>query len=203
MPRPDLTPQFPEMGAESDEALVRALASIFRPALQESPQLAPAPDFLADRLARAVTVRLAEAVVEAGGTAAGFARSLLPETPASGMEDQSPEARVLEALRRHPAGREPGLAPEALSTLTRVPGAVLGPLVSAMVQAGNLVREAWLVRLPRAEDLLPSRRASDGAADGERERRDAADQAGFPDERRSAGDRRAVGDRRMFDRRTL
>jgi hypothetical protein len=71
---------------------------------------------------------------------------------------------------------------------------VLGPTVSGLVQAGDLVRDGWLVRLPQAEDLLPSTRLAE--PNPERDLRQASD-------RRAIGDRRSVGERRLYDRRAL
>jgi hypothetical protein len=70
---------------------------------------------------------------------------------------------------------------------------VLGPAVSALVQAGDLVRDGWLVRLPQADDLLPSARLAEPDRVGELR---------HASERRAIGDRRSVGERRLYDRRT-
>ena len=104
----------------------------------------------------------------------------------------SPEARVLAALGRHASGRSPGVSPDSLASLTGLSHSVLGPTVSGLVQTGELVRDGWLVRLPQAEDLLPSNRLPE--PDRGRELR-------HPSERRAIGDRRSVGERRLFDRR--
>ena len=66
--------------------------------------------------------------------------------------------------------------------------------MSALVQAGELVQDAWLGRLPQGEDLLPTSRPS--GQEGGGELRQLA-------ERRAIGDRRAVGERRLYDRRAV
>ena len=106
----------------------------------------------------------------------------------------SPEARVLAALGRHASGRTPGVSPDSLASLTGLSHSVLGPTVSGLVQAGDLVRDGWLVRLPRAEDLLPSSRLAEP---------DRGEVLRHSSERRAIGDRRSVGERRLYDRRAL
>jgi hypothetical protein len=81
-----------------------------------------------------------------------------------------------------------------IAALTGLPSSALGTAVSALVQAGDLVRDAWLVRLPQADDLLPGTRPDGHKTEGEL--RQVA-------ERRAIGDRRAVGERRLYDRRSL
>jgi hypothetical protein len=81
-----------------------------------------------------------------------------------------------------------------LRNLTGLPQAALGPAVSALVQAGELVRDAWLVRLPLPDDLL-------GGTHPPVEER--PDESRTVAERRAIGDRRAVGERRLYDRRSL
>jgi hypothetical protein len=100
---------------------------------------------------------------------------------------------VLTALNRHASGRTPGVSPESLAALTGLSPAVLGPAVSGLVQAGDLVRDGWLVRLPQADDLLPSSRPAEANRGAELR---------HVSERRAIGDRRAVGERRLYDRRT-
>jgi hypothetical protein len=72
-----------------------------------------------------------------------------------------------------------------------------------LVQSGQLVRDAWLVRLPDSNDLLPPGSESHGEAPGRRvivSDRPGADRRGGP-ERRGGPDRRQLGERRLFDRR--
>ena len=59
------------------------------------------------------------------------------------------------------------MSPESLAALTGLSPAVLGPAVSGLVQAGDLVRDGWLVRLPQAEDLLPSSRPAEADRGGQ------------------------------------
>lgn len=172
--------------------LTRALADTLRAALEAVPQLVIDPEQLAGRLAPGLSVRLAEAVEVAGVTAAVLARALAARSEASGPDASSVEARVLAALNRHASGRAPGVSPESLAALTGLSPTVLGPIVSGLVQAGDLVRDGWLVRLPQAEDLLPSRLSEP----------DRGAELRHTSERRAIGDRRAVGERRLYDRRT-
>jgi hypothetical protein len=125
-----------------------------------------------------------------GASVAGLARGLA--AGATGHEGETLEERILAALRRYPGGRLPGVAPDALRNLTGLSQAVLGPAVSDLVQAGELVRDAWLVRLPLPDDLL-------GGAPPEA--REGDDRQSV--ERRAIGDRRAVGERRLYERRQL
>lgn len=172
--------------------LSRALAETLGEALDAAPHRVPDPGGLAHYLAGVLSVRLAAAVAAAGGTAPGLARALARSRLAAASNDPSVEDRVLAVLTRHPGGRDPGMTPNALTALTGLPPGVLGPAVSAMVQAGDLVRNAWLVRLPTAEDLLPATLAGGEAP---------ADELRHAPERRAIGDRRAVGERRLFERR--
>ena len=92
----------------------------------------------------------------AGATVPRLARALAARSEAAARSGIfTAEERVLTALRRHSAGRSPGVTPESLVTLTGLPQHVLGGAVSSLVQAGELVRDAWLVRLPSPDDLLP------------------------------------------------
>ena len=170
------------------EALARALADALREALADVPHAELDPDTLAARLAPALAARLATAAGRAGASVGGLARGLA--WGSAGHEADSVEDRILAALRRYPGGRLPGVAPEALRNLTGLTQAVLGPAVSNLVQAGELVRDAWLVRLPHPDDLLsvPPAESRDG---------DSRQLV----ERRAIGDRRAVGERRLYDRR--
>jgi hypothetical protein len=176
----------------SPDDLTRVLADTLRAALEAVPQLVVDAEQLAGRVAPGLSVRLAEAVEAAGVTAAALARALATRSEASGPDASSVEARVLAALNRHASGRVPGVSPESLAALTGLSPAVLGPAVSGLVQAGDLVRDGWLVRLPQAEDLLPSRPAEP----------DRGAELRHTSERRAIGDRRAVGERRLYDRRT-
>ncbi|HEX2451214.1 MAG TPA: hypothetical protein VHJ69_08735 [Gemmatimonadales bacterium] len=183
---------MPQSDATPADELTRALRDTLRAALDALPeQVLHQPDQLAARLAPALAISLADAADAAGATARGLGRALVARG-ASGPSAQSIESRVLGALTRHPSGRSPGVTPDSLASLTGLSAAVLGPAVSALVQAGGLVRDAWLVRLPHPDDLLPDRRL----VAGERtvELRHAS-------ERRAIGDRRAVGERRLYDRR--
>ena len=167
----------------SPNDLTRALADTLRAALEAFPQLVLDAEQLAIRLAPGLSVRLAEAAEAAGVT----------RSEASGPGASSVETRVLTALNRHASGRTPGVSPESLAALTGLSPAVLGPAVSGLVQAGDLVRDGWLVRLPQAEDPLPSSRPAEADRGGELRQ---------TSERRAIGDRRAVGERRLYDRRT-
>jgi hypothetical protein len=182
---------MPDSFTPSADDLTLALTDALRAALEAFPQLALDAEQLASRLAPALSVRLAEAAEAAGVPAPALARALATRSEASGSAS-SLEARVLAALGRHASGRTPGVSPESLASLTGLSHSVLGPVVSALVQTGDLVRDGWLVRLPQAEDLLPSSRLAEpqGA-----ELRHAS-------ERRAIGGRRSVGERRLYDRRT-
>jgi hypothetical protein len=178
--------------ATSPNDLTSALADTLRAALESVPQLVVDAEQVASRLAPGLSVRLAEAVEAAGVTAAALARALAAGSEASGYGASSVETRILAVLNRHASGRVPGVSPESLAALTGLSSTVLGPAVSALVQAGELVRDGWLVRLPQAEDLLPSKLAEpDRGADLRQ-----------TSERRAIGDRRSVGERRLYDRRT-
>jgi hypothetical protein len=172
--------------------LTRALADTLRAAFEAFPQLVLDAEQLATRLAPGLSVRLAEAAEAAGVAPPALAQALATRSEASGPGAGSVEARVLAALNRHASGRTPGVSPESLAALTGLIPAVLGPAVSGLVQAGDLVRDGWLVRLPQAEDLLPSSRPAEAAREGALRQ---------TSERRAIGDRRAVGERRLYDRR--
>jgi hypothetical protein len=184
---------MPDSLSTSPDDLTRALAETLRAALEVFPQLVLDAEQLASRLAPGLSVRLAEAAEAAGATAPALARALATRSDAFGPGGNSVEARVLAALNRHVSGRAPGVSPESLASLTGLSPSVLGPAVSGLVQAGDLVRDGWLVRLPQAEDLLPSRLAE---PDRGAELRHAS-------ERRAIGDRRSVGERRLYERRKL
>jgi hypothetical protein len=85
------------------------------------------------------------------------------------------------------------VAPDSLASLTGLSPSVLGPGVGGLIQAGDLVREAWLVRLPQPDDLLPQSGPAAPEVAGARV---------LVAERRAIGDRRVVGERRLYDRRT-
>ena len=182
---------MPDSFTAPPDDLTLALTDALRPVLEGFPLLVLDAEQLASRLAPGLSVRLAEAAEAAGVTASALARALRPRPDASGAGSDSLEARVLAALGRHASGRTPGVSPDSLSSLTGLSHSELGPVVSALVQAGELVRDAWLVRLPQAEDLLPSSRAAE--PDRGRDLRHATE--------RAIGDRRSVGERRLFDRR--
>jgi hypothetical protein len=185
---------MPDAFAASPDHLTLALTGTLRAALEAFPQLVLDAEQLASRLAPGLSVRLAEAAEAAGVTAPALARALTTRSEASGPGANSPETRVLAALGRHASGRTPGVSPDSLASLTGLSHSVLGPTVSGLVQAGDLVRDGWLVRLPQAEDLLPSTRLAE--PNPERDLRQASD-------RRAIGDRRSVGERRLYDRRAL
>jgi DNA-binding MarR family transcriptional regulator len=182
---------MPDSFTSSPDDLTLALTDALRAALEGVPQLVLDAEQLAGRLAPGLSVRLAAAAEASGVTAPALTRALTTRSAASGPGADSLEARVLAALGRHASGRTPGVSPESLASLTGLSHSALGPVVSSLVQAGDLVRDGWLVRLPQAEDLLPSRRQAE--PDRGRELRHATE--------RAIGDRRAVGERRLFDRR--
>jgi len=114
-------------------------------------------------------------------------------------DTDSIETLVLTALAGHPDGRKPGLVPDTLAVLTGLPPAELGHAVSTLIQSGELVRDAWLVRLPDTDDLLSHR---PGSSSDTRKTRLVAEEARLGDDRRDVSpDRRRVGERRLFDRR--
>jgi hypothetical protein len=182
---------MPDSSATSPDDLTLALTDALRAALEDFPQLVLNAEQLASRLAPGLSVRLAEAAEAAGVTASALARALESRAEASASGADSLEARVLAALGRHASGRTPGVSPDSLASLTGLSHSVLGPIVSALVQAGDLVRDGWLVRLPHADDLLPSSRLAE--PDRERDLRHASE--------RAIGDRRSIGERRLYDRR--
>jgi hypothetical protein len=172
--------------------LTLAITDTLRAALVAVPRSELSSDALTQSLARHLAQRLSAAVIAAGGTVPDFARALASRSAAEPSRGSTLEERILVALRRHPAGTSPGVTPESLASLTGLLPGVLAPAVSALVQAGELVRDAWLVRLPSGEDLLP------GAGEGEAR----SGQSRQTSERRAIGDRRATGERRLYDRRT-
>jgi hypothetical protein len=185
---------MPDSFTASPDDLTLALTETLRAALEPFPQLVLDAEQLASRLAPGLSVRLAEAAEAAGVAAPALARALATRSEASGPGANSVEARVLAALGRHAGGREPGVSPDSLASLTGLSPDILGPAVSGLVQAGDLVRDGWLVRLPQAADLLASNRPAEPGRGTE------VRQAS---ERRATGDRRSVGERRLYDRRTL
>jgi hypothetical protein len=166
---------MPDSFPASPDDLTLALTDALRAALEGFPQFVLDAEQLASH-------------------ASALARALTTRSEASGPGANSPEARVLAALRRHASGRTPGVSPDSLASLTGLSHSVLGPTVSGLVQAGDLVRDGWLVHLPQAEDLLPSSRLAE--RNPERNLRQVSD-------RRAIGDRRSVGERRLYDRRAL
>lgn len=169
-------------------ALARALAGPLKAALAESPDLLSDPEALARRLAPVLSRELAS-------TFAAAPRARDQETEGDVASDGSAKAQVLATIARHPASRSPGLTPDAVAALTGLPPGLLGDTVSALVQAGDLVRDAWLIRLPHTGDLLPHARIPSTAVaeevEGER----------LGGERRAIGDRRRLGERRLYERR--
>jgi hypothetical protein len=174
------------------DALTRALTDALREALEEVSHADLDPETLAALLAPALSARLATAAGTAGASVASLARGLAPRP--AGKDGGTVEDHILAALRRYPGGRSPGVAPDVLRNLTGLTQDVLGPAVSSLVQAGELVRDAWLVRLPQPEDLLA------GSPPPAEEPTVASSDHG---ERRAIGDRRAVGERRLYERRHL
>lgn len=178
------------------EDLTLALTKTLRAAFDAFPLLVLDAEQLATRLAPVLAATLGEAARAAGATAPGLARGLTTRARASGPGPgvASIEERVMLALTRHAGGRDPGVTPESLASLTGLTAGDLGPAVSALVQSGDLVRDGWLVRLPRADDLLPANRPAPEERGGELRQ---------ASERRAIGDRRAVGERRLYDRRGM
>jgi hypothetical protein len=186
---------MPQSEHGSADDLARALVDAIRAALATIPPSQHDIDILPARLAVALAPRLAAAATAAGAQLPALAHALVGDSSAGGeARGGSIEDRVLAALRRHTAGRSPGVTPDSLASLTGLPQSVLAPAVSALVQAGDLVRDAWLLRLPAAEDLLSGERP-----DPDRRTTELRHTA----ERRAIGDRRATGERRLFDRRHL
>jgi hypothetical protein len=156
----------------------RDLTSALRAALARFPNLAPDPERLAEQLAPALADWLS------GGVPTEDVLSI--------------ETLVLTAVAGHPDGRRPGLLPDTLAVLTGLPATELGHAVSSLVQGGELVRDAWLVRLPASDDLVSGPGDSYGKASGARL---VAEEDRLGDDRRGGPDRRQVGERRLFDRR--
>lgn len=184
-----MTPASPDPAHD----LALALAEALRETLESIDHSTLDPASLAAGLAGPLSARLVEAAGPAGSNVSALARGLA-RGPSTSVRPNTVEGRVLAALQRYPGGRSPGVAPDALVNLTGLPQSELGPAVSALVQSGKLVRDAWLVRLPHADDLLPDAR---GVAD----ERDS--DSSLTSERRAIGDRRAVGERRLYDRRSV
>jgi hypothetical protein len=165
----------------------RDLAPALRAALVQFPNLAPDPESLAERLAPA----LAEWFT--AGVPTDEVLNLITSN-----DTESIETLVLAAVAGHPDGRGPGLVPDTLAVLTGLPAAELGHAVSTLVQSGELVRDAWLVRLPDSNDLVSRPGDAYGkAAEG----RLVAEKDRVGVDRRGGPDRRQVGERRLFDRR--
>jgi hypothetical protein len=183
--------------APSDTAhdLTLALTDVLRAVLVDVADSDIDPESLAALVTPALSGRLGEALVAAGASVPRVARALARgPAPTGSGNGHSAEERVLTALRRHSAGRSPGVTPESLVALTGLPQQALGPAVSALVQAGELVRDAWLVRLPNSDDLLPGTRKPSEERAGESRQ---------VVERRAIGDRRALGERRLYERRSM
>ncbi len=182
--------------SDSADDLTLALTRTLRAAFDAFPLLVLDAEQLATRLAPGLAGTLGEAARSAGTTGSDLARALTTRSRVSGPRPgagvASVEERVMLALNRHASGREPGVTPESLASLTGLTAAELGSAVSALVQSGDLVREGWLVRLPQAGDLLPNARPDQRERAGERPQ---------TSERRAIADRRAVGERRLYDRR--
>ncbi|MFL5492865.1 MAG: hypothetical protein ACJ8DC_00625 [Gemmatimonadales bacterium] len=167
--------------------MTRDLTPALRAALARFPNLAPDPDRLAEQLAPALSEWLTGRV---------------PSDDVLGLigsnDTESIETLVLTRIAGHPDGRKPGLLPDTLAVMTGLPSAELGHAVSALVQSGELVRDAWLVRLPDANDLVSRPGESYGKAP---QARLVAEEDRLGSDRRGGPDRRQVGERRLFDRR--
>jgi hypothetical protein len=172
---------------ETTDALVRALSRLLADALAHAPGLASDPEGLARRIAPGLERKLglADLDITASPGRGGAERAV--------SEPASPRELLLAVVAQHPAGRSPGLPPDALRALTGLPLALLGETVSALVQSGDLVRDAWLVHVPESGDLLPHPRLPAEDASGEADHSDT--------ERRAIGDRRRLGERRLYERR--
>jgi hypothetical protein len=172
----------PSPSLPTPESLAGALARALAATLPEQSDLDVDAETLARRLAPALRRELESGERDeplAGSAPASFRRG----------DRDSAEARVLAAIARHPAGHSPGLTPDELATITGLAAPEVGPVVRLLVQRGDLVRDAWLVRLPDANDLLP-------------EAREAAVRAGRTEpEERIGVERRGIGDRRLYERR--
>jgi len=169
------------------DLLVRALSGLLADALAHSPGLASDPEALARLIAPALGRKLALSGLDLTTS------SEQEETERGVPEPASPGDLVIAVVARHPAGRSPGLPPDALRALTGLPQGVLGETVSALVQSGDLVRRAGLVRMPESGDLLPH-----PAQPAE----DDFEKSDHPDtDRRAIGDRRRLGERRLYERR--
>lgn len=171
------------------DTLAHMLAGLLAEALAQSPHLASDPDALARQLAPGLSRELASSALDA---AAGLRRG----DPASEITPDATAAdQVLAAIARHPAGRSQGITPDALASLTGMAPGLLGDAVSALVQSGDLVRDAWLIRMPESGDLLPQSRVGAVQVVPETE----ASRLGS--DRRAIGDRRSLGERRLYERR--
>jgi hypothetical protein len=174
------------MSPRDPSRTTRDLPSALREALARFPNLAPDPETLAERLAPALAKWFT------GGVPTEDVLNLIRSN-----DTESIETLVLAAVAGHPDGRRAGLLPDTLAELTGLPTTDLGHAVSALVQSGQLVRDAWLVRLPDSNDLLPHGSESHDEAWGRQvilEDRPGAN-------RRAGPDRRQLGERRLFDRR--
>lgn len=204
-PAPYSARRSAEASRAAADRVARALIRPLYEGLVEVPHQVRNPESLAAQLSASLGERLVAnplgliaALTESGAITASNDGGLPAETEsrrALSVERDPSQALVLAALRGQPAGRSPGLTPDALLALTGLEPAVLGLAVSALVQAGELVRDAWLVRLPETGDLL----VSPGTEEVVAVRRAPTEQRGV--DRRAIGDRRAMGERRLFDRR--
>jgi hypothetical protein len=167
--------------------MTRDLAPLLRAALARFPDLAPDPERLAEQLAPTLAEWLS------GRIPAEDVLGLIGSNDTEGIE-----TLVLAAVAGHPDGRKPGLLPDTLAVMTGLPSSELGHAVSALVQSGELVRDAWLVRLPDANDLMSRPGEPYGKTP---QARLVAQQDRLGDDRRGGPDRRQVGERRLFDRR--
>jgi hypothetical protein len=186
MPHLFRSPSFQPGGAmrgDPTNSLIHTLSELLTNALAQSPHLSSDPRALAHRIGPELARVIGHSNLDALARPEG-------DNTAS---DQTGSARdqVLAAVTRHPAGRSPGLPPDALASLTGLPLTVLGEAVSTLVQSGELVRDAWLVRLPNTGDLLPHQPPEEVPPEP----------VLLDSERRAIGDRRRLGERRLFERR--
>jgi hypothetical protein len=165
----------------------RDLVPALRAALARFPNLAPDPQRLAEQLSPA----LADWLTERDPTDDRLGLTGSHDTT-------SIETLVLTAVTGHPDGRKPGLVPDTLAVMTGLSPTELGRAVSRLIQAGELVRDAWLVRLPDSSDLMS--RPGESYGKGPQARLVAVEDRVGGD-RRDGPDRRQVGERRLFDRR--
>jgi hypothetical protein len=186
MPHLFCSPSFQPGGAmrgDPTNSLIRTLSELLTNALAQAPHLSSDPRALAHRIGPELARVIGHSNLDARAWPVG--------NDTGGGQTVSARDQVLAAVARHPAGRSPGLPPDALSSLTGLSLTVLGEAVSALVQSGELIRDAWLVRLPSTGDLLPHQPSVEASPEP----------VHLDSERRAIGDRRRLGERRLFERR--